>query len=276
MRRLRELADPIAIRRSGGQVVPPRRLRARTGAPGVSEFVAGGAAAAHELIEGMEVAGAAVERLGSVLDLGCGSGRVLPHIATLAHAARCVGCDVDPAAISWDRRHRPELTWERTGFDPPLPFAAAEFELVYSISVFSHLDEHLSDAWAAEVERVLEPGGVALLSVHGAYAFEQFRTGAVSTAWCRRGAFDRGPLESGEFVFVPYRRSIWNEGELPGVGSEYGLAFHGAGYVHERWQRMFDVVAVLERAITGWQDLVICRKRASEAPRASQLVSKQP
>jgi SAM-dependent methyltransferase len=132
---------------------------------------------------------------------------------------------------------------------------------VYSISVFSHLDERLSDAWAAEVERVLEPGGVALLSVHGPHAFEQFRTGAVSTAWCRRGAFDRGSLGVSEFVFVPYRRSIWNEGELPGVGSDYGLAFHGAGYVRERWSRMFEVVDVLERAITGWQDLVVCRKR---------------
>ena len=32
-------------------------------------------------------------------------------------------------------RHRPELAWERTGFEPPLPFAASEFELVYSISL---------------------------------------------------------------------------------------------------------------------------------------------
>jgi hypothetical protein len=100
---------------------------------------------------------------------------------------------------------------------------------------------------------------VALLSVHGAYAFEQFRSGAVSTAWCRRGAFDRGPLGPSESVFVPYRRSAWNEGELPGVGSEYGLAFHGAEYVRGRWARMLDVIDVLPHAITGWQDLVVCR-----------------
>ncbi len=39
---------------------------------------------------------------------------------------------------------------------------------------------------------------------------------------------------------------------------------------------MFEVIAVVERAITGWQDLAICRTRASAAQRASQLVSKQP
>lgn len=243
--------------------MPPRRLRARTGVPGASDFVAAGAVAASELIEGMGVAGMAVEQLGSVLDLGCGSGRVLPEIASRAPGARCVGCDVDAAAIAWDRRRWPSLHWERTGFDPPLPFAGGSFQLVYSISVFSHLDERSSDGWAAEVQRVLEPGGVALLSVHGAYAFEQFRTGAVSTSWCRRGVFDRRPLDTGEFAFVPYRRSVWNESDLPGVGGEYGLAFHGASYVRERWGEMFEVVAVLDRAITGWQDLVVCRKRAT-------------
>lgn len=260
-RRARELTDPIAVRRSGGPPVPPRRLRARTGAPGVSEFVVGGAAAARELLDhGLTAVGVASGSLGSVLDLGCGSGRVLPQVATRVPMARCVGCDVDGAAIAWDRRNWPLLEWEQNGFDPPLPFAAGSFQLVYSISVFSHLDERLSDAWAAEVERVLAPGGVALLSVHGASAFEQFRTGAASTAWCRREAFDRGPLDASEFVFVPYRRSIWNDGELPGVGGEYGLAFHGGAYVRERWSRIFDVVTVLERAVTAWQDLIVCRK----------------
>jgi len=267
LRRARELADPIALRRSGTPPVPPRRLRARTGAPGVTEFVAGGAAAAGELLDGgLAAAGVSTEALGSVLDLGCGSGRVLPQIASrLGSRVRCVGCDVDAAAIAWDRRHWPALEWERTGFEPPLPFAAASFSLVYSISVFSHLDERLSDAWAAEVSRLLAPGGVALLSVHGSYAFEQFRTGAVSTAWCRRGGFERAPLGAAEFLFVPYRRSVWNEGELPGVGGEYGLAFHGASYVRSRWSAMFDVAAMLERAITGWQDLVVCRRRGVSA-----------
>jgi SAM-dependent methyltransferase len=236
-------------------------LRARTGAPGVAEWVGGGSQAARELADALGAAGAplSIERARTVLDLGCGSGRVLPQISALAPAARCVGCDVDGAAIGWARSRFPALHWEHTGFDPPLPFKAATFQLVYSISVFSHLNERLSDSWAAEVSRVLAADGVALLSVHGAYAFEQFRTGAVSTAWCRRGAFDRERLGPSEFVFVPYRRSLWNEGELPGVGSDYGLAFHGADYVRERWALSLDAVAVLPRAITGWQDLVVCR-----------------
>jgi SAM-dependent methyltransferase len=193
-----------------------------------------------------------------VLDLGCGSGRVLTHVAQRVPAA--TGCDVDGEAIAWAAEHHPQIRWVRSSFEPPLPFEEESFELVYSISVFSHLDESLGDAWLAEVARVLAPGGVALLSVHGQHAFEQFRSGAVSTAWCPRTAFERGPLGDSEFVFVPYSRSVWNRAELPGVGPRYGLAFHGPHYFASRWSPKLAVLELKPRAITAWQDLVVCRK----------------
>jgi SAM-dependent methyltransferase len=251
VRRLRELADPLSAR---DLPVPPRRLRARTGAPGAGDWSATGATAAAELN-----AAAALEGFSSVLDLGCGSGRVLTHVAERVQQA--AGCDVDGEAIAWASEHHPQIEWVRSQFDPPLPFGDERFELVYSISVFSHLDEALGDAWLAEVARVLVPGGVALLSVHGQHAFEQFRSGAVSTAWCPRSAFERGPLGEREFVFVPYVRSVWNRADLPGVGSRYGLAFHGPEYFASRWSLTLGVRDVKPRAVTAWQDLVICQKQ---------------
>ncbi len=250
MRRLRELADPLATR---DLPVPPRRLRARTGAPGAAAWSESGAAAVGELN-----AAASLKRFSSVLDLGCGSGRVLTHVAQSVPAA--TGCDVDREAIAWASEHHPQIDWVRSQFDPPLPFEDEHFELVYSISVFSHLDEPLGDAWLAEVARLLAPGGVALLSVHGHHAFEQFRSGAVSTAWCSRSPFERGPLGDREFVFVPYIRSMWNNGDLPGVGPRYGLAFHGPEYFAAHWSPVLDVLDVKPRAITAWQDLVVCQK----------------
>lgn len=240
--------------------MPPRRLRARTGAPGVREFLDGGRQAADELEAAL---GRSFSEFDSILDLGCGSGRVLPHVAAAAPAARCAGCDVDSDAIEWASRHHPQLEWSVSGAEPPLPFADDSFALVYSISVLSHLAEPAQDSWLHEVARVLRPGGVALLSVHGAHAFEQFRTGRVSSSWCRRGAFARGPLGGSEFVFEPYIRSVWNDGELPGVAQEYGLAFHGEQYIRERWTRAFRIDAILPRAVTSWQDLVVCRQPRS-------------
>jgi SAM-dependent methyltransferase len=261
VRRARELADPLLILRSRpGAPVPPRRLRARTGAPGVREFLDGGRRAARELEEGL---GRPFEKFGSVLDLGCGSARVLPHVAELAQDARCAGCDVDAEAIAWAADHHPNLEWAVSAAEPPLPFEDGSFALVYSISVLSHLDEASQDRWLEEVRRVLRPGGIALLSVHGSYAFEQFRRGEVASGWCRREAFVRGPLGPEEFMFEPYIRSVWNESELPGVGDDYGLAFHGEQYLLNHWARWFQVEAVLERALTSWQDVVVCVQPAT-------------
>lgn len=238
--------------------MPPRRLRARTGAPGVREFLMGGRQAVGELQFALESIGRAFAQFHSVLDLGCGPARVLPHVATLAPDAVLSGCDIDRAAIEWASRHHPRLDWSTNRFEPPLPYGDGSFELVYSISVFSHLDEPFQDRWLAEVRRVLRPGGIALLSVHGSPAFEQFRRRAVSTAWCRRDAFDRRSLAADEFLFEPYVRSVFNDAELPGISGEYGLAFHGGGYLRAHWSAWLRVDAVLERGLTGWQDVVVC------------------
>jgi SAM-dependent methyltransferase len=260
LRRTREIVDPwLRYRPAGAQgpstELPPRRLRARSGAPGASAFQEGGRQAAEEL------AGLLGERRPqAALDFGCGAGRVLPHVAALLPGCACSGCDVDETAIDWARAHRPEQDWSLSSFHPPLPYADESFDLVYSVSVFSHLDRGLAALWLEEIARVLAPEGIALLSVHGAHAFEQFRTGAVRTSWCDPAVFERGPLRSDEFLFVPYARSFWNDGELPGVGRGYGLAFHGAGHIRRDWGAPLQVVELHERALTDWQDVAMCTK----------------
>jgi SAM-dependent methyltransferase len=243
-----------------GHPVPPLRLRARVGTPGARDFWVSGRESAGELSAALEHLDARLEDFGSVLDFGCGPARVLPHVAALAPGAACSGCDVDQDAIDWAGRHYPVHSWSVSGFDPPLPDPAQSIALVYSISVFSHLDEERQDAWLSELRRVLEPDGVALLTVHGEHAFERFRRGEVRTRWCRAGAFERPSLRAGEFVFEPYRRTIWNRGELRGVGDAYGLAFHGKRYIREHWARWLAVRAILPAAMTRWQDIVVCQR----------------
>ncbi len=261
VRRTREAWDAMRGERVFDRFpVPPLRLRARVGAPGERDFVISGRESADEILASLGSVGVGPERLEAVLDFGCGPARVVPHVAERAPNAECFGCDVDPAAIAWATRHHPEIQLSVSAFSPPLPYPDATFDLIYSVSVFSHLDEGLQDRWLTELNRRLRPGGIALLSVHGAYAYEQFRTGAVTTRWCDETAFQRGPLRSEQFAFVPYRRSIWNRTDLPHVGEEYGLAFHGERYVRERWGALFDVRAILPRAMTRWQDIVVLRK----------------
>jgi SAM-dependent methyltransferase len=265
LRRLRELLEltPVggpARLESGEGPTPPRRLRARAGTPDVREYREGGVTAATELAAALRRAGADLGTRAAILDFGCGAGRVLPHVAGLAPGADCSGCDVDRDAIDWAVAHRPGLDWALSSFEPPLPFGAESFDLVYSVSVFSHLGRGPQDRWLAELARVLRPGGVALLSVHGPSAFEAFRTGRVRTAWCPRDVFDREPLREHDFVFTPYVHSPWTAADLPGVGRDYGLAFHGHGFIRETWGRHLAVREIAVRAVTGGQDLVIATR----------------
>lgn len=265
LRRLRELLELIPVtgppRLGSGEVlVPPRRLRARAGAPGIRAYREGGPRAALELAATLRDAGGEIAGTEAILDFGSGAGRVLPHVFGLVPGAVCAGCDVDQAAIEWAAANRPGFRWALSSFEPPLPFDAAAFDLVYSVSVFSHLGRGVQERWLAELARVLRPGGVALLSVHGPTAFEAFRGGRVRTAWCSPAVFAREPLREHDFVFTPYARSPWTIGELPGVGRDYGLAFHGHGFIRETWARHFVVGPIAVRALTGWQDLVVCTR----------------
>jgi SAM-dependent methyltransferase len=267
LRRTRELLDltPLGSYRDvpagpSQPLLPPRRLRARAGAAGAREYLEGGRQAAGELAGALARVGRTPAELEAVLDFGSGAGRVLPHFAARAPEATCAGCDVDQTAIAWAEQHRCALSWSLSSFEPPLPFAPESFDLVYSISVFSHLPRGLQDRWLGELSRVLRPGGLALLSVHGRHAFEQFRSGRVRTAWCAPEVFAREPLRAGDFVFAPYIRSVWNSGEMPGIGREYGLAFQGPEHASASWSPHLRVVEVLERALTGWQDVVVCSR----------------
>jgi len=72
-------------------------------------------------------------------------------------------------------------SFQRNSPSPPLVCAGGRFDLVYCISVFTHLNEKMQDQWILELRRILKPGGVLLLTIHGHRAAEGLdREGAAS------------------------------------------------------------------------------------------------
>jgi SAM-dependent methyltransferase len=51
--------------------------------------------------------------------------------------------------------------------DPPLPYPDERFDLVYALSVFTHLTESQQRSWSAELHRVTRTCGYVLFTTHG-------------------------------------------------------------------------------------------------------------
>jgi SAM-dependent methyltransferase len=144
-----------------GPPLPPRRLMVRVAGTADPDWFLRSGRAAYEAIVDHVPLGA----VDSVLDFGCGCGRVTRWWA--GFPGEVAGSDFSRPAVEWCRAHLPFARFETNGLAPPLAFAEASFELVYALSVFTHLPEPLQLAWRDELRRLLKPGGLLLLTTHG-------------------------------------------------------------------------------------------------------------
>ena len=118
----------------------------------------------------------------TVLEIGCGVGRVGSHLAP--HCQLWIGCDVSPNMVKFARERlmavpNVELV-ETPGYDLA-PIKSASADVVYCIVVFCHIDEWDRYRYVEEAFRVLRRGGrlcvnnVNLCSDAGWAVFETLR-----------------------------------------------------------------------------------------------------
>jgi ubiquinone/menaquinone biosynthesis C-methylase UbiE len=96
-----------------------------------------------------------------VLEIGCGTGNLIIPVKRAHPSVEAVGSDPDPLALDRARRKARGLSGIRLerGYAQQLPYADGEFDRVLSSMMLHHLDRDAKTAAAAEVFRVLRPGG---------------------------------------------------------------------------------------------------------------------
>ena len=234
-----------------------------------AEYLRGGLVDGWRIDEALREAGFDPVRGGNLLDFGAGCGRILQFLALYAKSCRLVGADVDEAAVDWCTKHLDFAEFRSLPRRPPSAFSDREFDAVYAFSVFSHLPEELHLAWLAELARITRPGAALVLTVHGRHVINEIVSGRRAHANPTAEALARvlPELERNGFAFFPYRKLRFRERENKRFFAswdleEYGDTFILERYVHERWTRWFEVVA-LHEAPDDWQDHVVLRRRAS-------------
>lgn len=160
-------------RSAAGIALPPVQLR-KGGQhfDADSKFLDGGRRDARALVKQ-----ASLTNSSSVLELGCGPGRLpIGIIDELGGVGRYIGVDVEKEAIAWCRRHikRPGFQFVHINAanerynpagsdDHRLPIGGS-FDVAYAYSVFSHMRTQDVRAYLAEFSRLLAPSGLAFVT----------------------------------------------------------------------------------------------------------------
>jgi SAM-dependent methyltransferase len=117
------------------------------------------------LEETIETCGRSWSDLGKVLEVGCNYGRITRQLITKVEPARVYGCDIlqegpDFCAKEFKVNSLPPTYSE--GF-PKEPL----FDIVFLISVFTHLSNAVIATLLKEIEKSMQPGAILMFTAHG-------------------------------------------------------------------------------------------------------------
>lgn len=114
---------------------------------------------------------------GAFLEIGCGIGRVLQHVASMCRDVHGVDISAEMIQRGHQRlRHLPNVYFHQgNGYDLA-PFQSNAFDVVYCAFVFQHMPRTSVFNYLREVHRVLKPEGVVRFQVPNLLQHEQFES----------------------------------------------------------------------------------------------------
>ena len=108
--------------------VPGEELISRVaGGPDLASFFWSGQQSVCDLERTLAIAGRSLDSFESILDFGCGCGRMLLWMEEIGRSRMLYGTDIDPDAIAWCRTHIPYAEVSVNSADPPLPYDDGSF-----------------------------------------------------------------------------------------------------------------------------------------------------
>lgn len=107
-----------------------------------------------------------------VLDFGCGPCRLLRHLEEFLPGAIVCGSDYNRKSIQWAADNLNGANFSTNELMPPTAYKNDEFDVIYLISVVTHLSDDASRAWFSEFYRVLKPGGILIFTTNSENTYE--------------------------------------------------------------------------------------------------------
>lgn len=152
---------------------------------------------------------------GSLCEWGCGPARLLRHMPDLTSGEKVsiFGADYNRGTIAWCREHIERVAFVENDLMPPLVFDDGRFDAVYCVSVFTHLSRGAQTAWLREILRVLKPGGLFLMTVHGDSTSSRLTKEEAET-YRDAGCVERGGVAEGARTYTAYNSPVYMREEF--------------------------------------------------------------
>jgi SAM-dependent methyltransferase len=236
------IPNRFLLMRNGIVALPPALLRERvSGERSASMFINKGRKCSKGIATALRKQGREVSSFRTILDFGCGCGRTLIWLKR-AQKNQFYGTDIDSEAIYWCQKNY-DGEFKINQALPPLQYSNNTFELIYGISIFTHLDEQFQFRWLDELRRITRPGGLVLLTIHGEHVWRKLDEKLIAQLK------HKGIL----FVVDDYWRDKFPEW--------YQSTFHLKSYVIENFSRYFKILDYIPRGVNKHQDVVIMEKQ---------------
>src|SRR5712671_5242718 len=173
-----------------------------------------GASALACILHAVGLAG--IARPKSVLDFGCGAGRVTRWLRVAFPHTSIHACDVREVDLAFVKRSFAVTTWI-SGTDVANLKPPGSYDVIWVGSVFTHLSVQTSGRLFHELMGWLPPDGFLIFSVHGRYVLRRADS----------GAYNYGVGDRWKKLVTDYSESGYGYADYPkevGLGPGYGLS----------------------------------------------------
>lgn len=226
-------------------IVPPDELAKRVGGSAGDKFIAQGKLMKQCILQSLPENYTFENK--RILDYGCGVGRALLHFGEEAQNAKFYGTDIHKPSVDFLAQNTRDFHLFQNEEIPPLAFLDNYFDMIYCISVFTHLVDTW-EAWINELHRVLKPGGLAVVTYWYQTAYERMIKKPFSKE------------KKGMSVF--FKDRPWDKGG-PDV-------YHSNEWILKNWGKRFKIDYIFEDGMMNWQSIALLQKNDSALPQDPQ------